>query len=452
MSIYNIALSGVNANRTSLNVAAQNIANVNSEGYSRQQAVQSSIADTNGGGVEISSVSRIADEFIISQLRSSNTALGNSSYSAESLGQIEQIIGFDGYNISTGLAQFFGGISEATSAPESFALRQQVLADAQSLSERFNGLSNALLEQSAQIASDRETTLSNSNALLENIAGSSQAIMEANALGSDTGLLEDERDLMLAELSKMLKVSVNKEADGSLQLSTANGQPLLINSTAATLNSTPLASDPYQADIEVTFNGDLFPVSTDIGGELGAMQVAQQEHILPMLTALNEMAATVADEVNNALATGTDFNGDNPGQALFSYDPADPANSLTITSLNANELAFSSDGNLGDGGVLDDILVIAQKDHPISGLGSVTLSSAFSALTGKIAIDSRQAQTSLESHQELFEQIQSSRDSLSAVNSDEEAANLMLYVNAYEANMKVLSTANQMFNTLLSAF
>ncbi len=248
----------------------------------------------------------------------------------------------------------------------------------------------------------RETTLSNSNALLENIASSSQAIIELNASGRDTGLLEDERDLMLGELSKMLKINVNKEADGSLQLSAANGQPLLINSTAATLKSTPLAVDPSQADIEVTFNGALFPVSSDMGGELGAMQAAQQEHILPMLTALNEMAATVADEVNKVLAAGIDFNG-TPGQALFSYEPADPARSLTITSLNANELAFSSDGNLGDGGVLDDILTIKQMDLPISGLGSVTLSSAFSALSGKVAIDSRQAQSNLESHQELFE-------------------------------------------------
>lgn len=451
MSIYNIALSGVNASRTSLNVSAQNIANVNTEGYSRQQAVQSSIAGINGGGVEISSISRIADEFIISQLRSSNTELGNSSYNAESLGQIEQIIGFDGFNISTGLTEFFGGISAATSAPESLALRQQVLADAQSLSERFNGLSNALLEQSAQISSDRETAISNANGLLENIASSSQAIMASNASGRDTGPLEDERDLMLSELSKMLKVNVNKEADGSLQLSMANGQPLLINSTAATLSSTSSA-DPYQADIEVTFNGNIFPVPEDIGGELGAMQAAQQEHISPLLSALNEMAATVADEVNRALEEGTDLNGVNPGQALFTYNPADPAGSLEITSLSADELAFSSDGNLGDGGVLDNILAIAETEHPLSGLGSVTLSSAFSALTGKIAIDSRQAQTSSESHQELFDQIQSSRDSISAVNSDEEAANLMIYVNAYEANMKVISTANQMIQSILAAF
>ena len=449
MSMYNIALSGVNANRTALNVTAQNVANANTEGYSRQQVMQSSVVDTAGvGGVEISSIRRVADEFIISQLRSSNTALGNSSYSAESLGQLEQIIGFDGFNISTGISEFFAGISEATSAPESTALRQQVLADAQSLSERFNGLSNALLDQSAQIFSDRETTLSNANGLLENIATSSQAIIESNASGRDTALLEDERDQMLSELSKMLKVNVNKEADGSLQVSRANGQPLLINSLAAKLTTTPLISDPYQADIEVTFNGSVFPVATDLGGELGAMQTSQQNDISPMLSALNDMAETIADEVNNALATGTDFNGVNPGQALFSYEP----NNLTVIALSANELAFSSDGNLGDGGVLDDILAISKTDYPISGLGSVTLSSAFSALTGKVAMDSRQAQTSLESHKGLFDQIQSSRDSVSAVNSDEEAANLMIYANAYEANMKVISTANQMFNTLLSAF
>ncbi|ABM05252.1 flagellar hook-associated protein FlgK [Psychromonas ingrahamii 37] len=454
MSIYNIALSGVSANRTALNITAQNIANANTAGHSRQQAVQSSITRSNdvGAGVEVSSIRRMADQFIISQLRSSNTELGNSSYSASSLGQLEQIVGLDGFNLSAGMDQFFSSISEASVAPESVEFRQQVLSDAQALAQRFKGLSQTLSNQNAQLASDRENNLSMVNGLLDNLAQSSKAIMEVYNVGGNTATLEDNRDQMLNELSQLIKVNVNKEENGELQLSTNNGQPLLINDKAAEFTTTPLPSDPYQAIINATFNGSTFNVSSDLGGELGAIDKTQKKDLAALHNTINEMAVIVADEVNKSLASGTDLNGLSPGLALFSYDPANPAGSMQMNLLSTDELAFSGDGNPGDGQILANLLDISKTDFSITGAGNINLSEAFSLSVGKIAIDSRQAQQNLDSNTALFNQVQASRENLSGVNSDEEAANLMIYANAYEANMKVISTANQMFNSILRAF
>lgn len=454
MSVYNIALSGVSANRTALNVTAQNIANANTSGHSRQQAVQSSITGSNdaGAGVEVSSIRRVADEFIISQLRSSNTEIGSSNYSAASLSQLEQIIGSDGFNLSAGMDQFFGSISEASVAPESSEYRQQVLSDAQALTQRFNGLSQTLTNQNAQLASDRENNVTMVNGLLDNLAQSSKAIMKVYNVGGNTATLEDERDNMLNELSQLMTVNVNKEENGELQLSMKNGQPLLINDKAAQLSTTPLPSDPYQADIKVTFNGTDFKVTGDPGGELGAIETAQKKDLAALQATINNMATIVADEVNGSLANGTDLNGLSPGQALFSYNTANPAGSLKITSLSGDELAFAGDDNPGNGEILADLLTISKTDYAIAGAGNVNLAEAFSLSVGKVAISSRQAQTNLDSSTDLLNQVQASRDNLSGVNSDEEAANLMIYANAYEANMKVISTANQMFNSILAAF
>lgn len=447
MSMYSIALSGANANRTSLNVTAQNIANADTVGYSRQQATRSSISGANGlAGVEVSSIRRVADEFLISQLSASNTVLGESDYTASSLSQLENIIGADGFNLSAGLTQFFAGISEATTAPESNVFRQQVLSDGQALTQRFNGLSNAITAQQQQLSNDREMTVSDTNGLLENIATSSKAIMNIKGSGGDTATLEDERDLMISELAKVFTVNVDKDSNGQLQLSMANGQPLLINASVATLSTKSLDGEPYQAALEVNFNGQKFPLGDNIGGELGAMQNAQKNDLQPILASLDAMAEIISKEVNGALADGFDLNGKS-GEPLFAYE----GGSLTINPLiQANQLAFSSDGALGNGDVLNKISALSSTDF--SELGNITLSEAFSAITGKIAIDSRQAQADLASNTGLFNQIQASRDNLSGVNSDEEAANLMTYANAYEANMKVISTANQMFNTIISAF
>jgi len=289
-------------------------------------------------------------------------------------------------------------------------------------------------------------TVSDTNALLENIATSSKAIMNIKGSGGDTATLEDERDLMIAELAKVFTVNVDKDSNGQLQLSMANGQPLLINASVATLSTKSLDGEPYQAALEVNFNGQKFPLGDNVGGELGAMQNAQKNDLQPILASLDAMAEVIVKEVNGALAEGVDLNGES-GEALFSYE----GGSLSINPLiQANQLAFSSDGTLGNGDVLNKISALANTDF--SELGNITLSEAFSAITGKIAIDSRQAQADLASNTGLFNQIQASRDNLSGVNSDEEAANLMTYANAYEANMKVISTANQMFNTIISAF
>ncbi|MFT6927718.1 MAG: flagellar hook-associated protein 1 FlgK [Psychromonas sp.] len=450
MSIYNIALSGASTNRTSLNVTAQNIANANTLGHSRQQALQSSVVNSNevGAGVEVSSIRRVADQFIISQLRSSNTEVGSSNYSAESLSQLEQIVGSDGFNLSAGMDQFFGSISEASIAPESSEYRQQVLSDAQALAQRFNGLNQTLTNQNAQLANDRENNVSMVNGLLDNLAQSSKAIMKVYNVGGNTATLEDERDNMLNELSQLMKVNVSKEENGELQLSMNNGQPLLINDKAAQLSTTPLPSDPYQADIKVTFNGTDFKFSGDLGGELGAIETAQKKDLAAVQSTVNDMAETFAEKVNESLAGGTDLKGED-GKPLFSYDSA---GSLKMNPLSTDQLAFSADGKPGNGEILAELLAISKTDYAIAGAGNVNLSEAFSLSVGKVAIASRQAQTNLDSSTALLDQVQASRDNLSGVNSDEEAANLMIYTNAYEANMKVISTANQMFNSILNAF
>lgn len=450
MSMFNIALSGANASRTAMNVTALNIANTHTVGYSRQQAMQSAVAGngTSMGGVEVSSIRRVADDFITAQLWSSKSSLGNTSYTAANFAKLEQIMGIEGYNISAGMDQFFGAISEASVRPESTPLRQQILSEAEGLAQRFTGLSNVLNEQNKQLASDRNSTVSDINNLLEGIAKNTEALMAA---GGSSPILEDERDQLVEQLSELVELDINKGAKGELQLSMSNGQPLLINGKAGKLSTIPLASDPYQANLNVTFNGNNFPVSNNPGGQLGAIDEAQKNDLLPMLDSLDDMAVFIADEVNKALAAGTDLNGA-PGKALFSYDPNNPSGSLTMNPLTPDELAFSKTGELGDGGILDDILAITDVKFSVAGHGNVTLDEAFSAMTGKVAFSSRQAQTSFDSSLSLYQQVQSSRDNLSGVSSDEEAANLMIYASAYEANMKVMSTANQMFNTILNAF
>jgi len=451
MSIISIALSGANASRTAQNVTALNVANANTVGYTRQQAMQATMdgTGTSLGGVEVTSIRRVADDFIIAQMWASKSELGNASYSMDSFGKLEQILGIDGYDISAGMTEFFSSISESTTGPDSTALRQQVVAKANSLAQRFSGLNNAIQELHQSLGNDRNSSVKTINELLGSIATNTESLIAA---GGASAILEDKRDLLINELSEQVDLEVYKGSGGELQLSLSNGQPLLINGNIGELQLTPLASDPYQGTLNVTFNGNNYPVENAIGGRLGAIETSQKNDVIPVMDALDDMTVFLADSVNNALAAGKDLNGNSPTTALFSYAASNPAGTLVINDLSPDELAFSQTGSPGDGGVLADLLAITDSTFPVTGYGNVSLDESFTAITGDVAFSSRESQATFDSSSLLYEQIQSSREQLSGVNSEEEAANLMMYASSYQANMKVIGVANDMFNTLLNAF
>ncbi|PKG39536.1 flagellar hook-associated protein FlgK [Psychromonas sp. Urea-02u-13] len=451
MSILNTALSGANANRAALNVTALNIANAHTVGYSRQQAMQATTGATGAsiGGVEVTSIRRIADDFISAQIWSSKSELGNASYSMENFAKLEEIMGIEGYNISSGMDDFFGAISESTTGAESTALRQKVLSQADSLAQRFSGLSNAIQDQHQKLSDDRNSSIININELLGSIATNTESII---AIGGSSAILEDQRDLLVGQLSELVDLEINKGSGGELQLSLPNGQPLLINSKIGELQATPLASDPLQATLNVIFNGNKFPVSTNAGGQLGAIETSQKNDLIPLIDALDDMTVFLADGINTALSGGTDMKGNSPAVDLFFYDPSNPAATLVVNDLSPDQLAFSKTGAPGDGGILEELLAITGTKFSVTGQGFISLDEAFSSITGDVAFSSRKSQSTFDSSTSLYNQVQSSREQLSGVSSEEESANLMMYANSYEANMKVISTANQMFNTILNAF
>lgn len=163
------------------------------------------------------------------------------------------------------------------------------------------------------------------------------------------------------------------------------------------------------------------------------------------------MASAVASMINDALAGGFDLNG-NPGQPLFSYNAGSTSGMLAVNALGASELAFSDTaGEVGNNKTLLAMLELKSASVTVAG-ESVPLNDAYAGLVGRVASASRQNQADLRAATTVAEQAQAQRDSVSAVNLDEEAVNLMAYEQAYQANMKVISTSNDLFNAVLAMF
>ncbi|CAH7088365.1 Flagellar hook-associated protein flgK [Vibrio chagasii] len=459
MGMTNIGLSGALANRVALHTTAQNTANVNTPGYSRQIVTMEASLSGNavnginlGSGVEVSDILRIADQSSINRLREATESAQFSQSYFNGLSNLENLLGADGLSLTLGMNGFFAAIDEASVTPESVAFRQQVLTNADALAQQFNSVSAQLSQQEAAQSERYGALVTHVNSQLESIASLNQKLQEDALLGKNVGGLQDAMDKHLNELSKSLDVQVIY-TNGGVELSTPNGQPLVIGGYAASLARDLSSGDPYSTDLNITFQSMTTPVDASLGGELGALEALKTNQYEPIKTLLADLAKGLADGVNTALNSGFDLNGA-AGQNLFTYTPGSEALSLAIDpSLTAQDLAFSSSATLaGNGDVLKDLSMLSQTPLTNGSVVGETPYSAYSGLLGDIGIFTRQAQSEATAAQVSMEDAQVARDSVSAVNSDEEAANMLLYLNAYEANMKIISTANQMFQTLLRAF
>lgn len=454
MSLSQIAYTGLHATQLALTATGQNIANVHTPGFSRLTSVMSSLSGqaglTAGGGVQVTSIRRMTSEFQNQQLWRANTEMHAHTSAQQYLGALESLMSGDGSSISIGLDQFFAALSELTVSPESPALRQQAISEAGNLAQRFNGLNGNIDAQLRALHEQRQSMSVEVNGLLGNIAELNRQIVATESVGGDSKALRDHREILVKELSQFAGIRVNEVDDGSLTVSLSNGQPLVAGSTAGRLEVNQLPSGEQQ--LALSFATSSFPLTQDsLGGALGGLYKVEYQSLRPTQQALHGMASELSQAVNAVLAGGYDLQG-NPGQPLFSYDPTSITAMLTVNPLSASELALSGEpGEVGNNQALLALLELRQAPITLNG-NQVTLNDAYAGLLGQVASDSRQNQADLRSATAVLEQAQAQRDSISAVNLDEEAVNLMSYMQAYQANMKVITTANQLFDDLLAAF
>ncbi len=457
MSMFDIGLSGLKSNNLALTVTAQNTANVNNAAYSRQVVDQSAViyggqgSFVIGSGVQVDSIRRVADTAVVESLRLSHESYGYAATFSYGMDTIEAILGSDSLNVTSGLNEFFAAIDEASVTPESGVLRQQVINAADGLASQFSGIIGQVEKAQSELSSQYAQMTNSVNTGLANIADLNSAIKSAQAMGQNTSGLQDSLDKELQSLSSMIGIDTVHQADGTIDISLSNGQPLVIGEEAGTF-SLAEGNGSYGTDLNLEFAGQTSPVYAKLGGQMGAVVDIMVNEFEPIKSTLDDLAVGFADQVNQILATGYDLNGTSPGAPLFTYNPDDPAGSLSVTDIQPDELALSSDGSIGNGDILTQLSGLASSPLGEGSVASASAYEAYAQLIGGVGVSTLKATSSKDTAMSTLTEAQTARNNISGVNSDEEAANLMMYINAYEANMKVISTANQMFQTVLGAF
>ncbi len=439
MSLLSIGFSGLNASQIALNISAQNIANVNTIGYSRQEAMMGSLSGfgrmDNGMGVEVTGVRRITDDYLVSQHWRSRSATGSSYAFHQYINTTEQLLGSESMNITKGLDSFFASLSAALDSPETPAQRSQIVSSAGALANRFGQLNESLLTQEKQIDDQLGSTITQVNSYLQQVAELNTQIGEQASKGVNTSALEDSREQIVRELSTFMEVRVNRQSDGSFSLSLPQGQPLVLAGSSSTLS---LAGDT----LSLSFGPQSFEVPRLQGGTLAGVLEYRTTVLRPLRDELNQIAKKLADDFNAKQAGGVDLNGD-PGKPLFSYDPLNPSGTLKVADgFIGDHLAFAkAGGGNGDNRNLQELLTIKDDQYD-----------AYSALLGKMAVQSGQAKATMEADANMEKQLATKLSSVSGVNLDEEGVKVMAYTKAYQANAKVISTSDQLFNSILNMF
>ncbi|WP_426318315.1 flagellar hook-associated protein FlgK [Pseudoduganella sp. R-43] len=463
MSIINNALSGSLAAQAAINTTSQNIANLQTKGYTRQGVLLSAVAPSAGSGgpgfgVEVSKLLRFSDSYKSQQLWRANSELGSRTQSQPYFTQLERVMGDEKTSLSNGVDQFFRALNAAGVDPVSTPLRQQVLTAANAMAQSFNSIYNVTRQQQVSITQQRDAMLPQLNTLSANIAALNNRITQAGSLGTNTSALVDERDRAIDSLANLVSVEVLEQPDGTRSVSLRSGQPLVVGNLAGTMSMNPSTTP---ATLELKFAGTTFGLDdTKVGGQLGGIGDFEKNTLQPMQQSLLDMANQLATKVNNTMALGYKPDGlpgppitATPGGALFAFNATGAGGILgLVPGIQAQDLAFSSNGAPGDSKNLQDLIAIKGQPITLTSVGTVLIGDADTQLVGKLGIDSGQNQSLLDTATTIRQQSEDDWAATSSVNKDEEAINLVEFQNMYQANMKVIAVANTLFDATLALF
>ncbi|NVM79755.1 flagellar hook-associated protein 1 FlgK [Duganella sp. SG902] len=455
MTITYNALSGALAAQAALNTVSQNIANSQTKGYTRQGVLlQATASDPGtksaGNGVQIGSLLRFSDSYKAQQMWRSNSELGSLSQVQPYLTQMETVMSDDKSSLSYGIDNFFKALNAAGVDPTSTPLRQQVITAADSMSQQFNSIYNVTAAQVISVQQQQQAILPQLNESLAGIAALNQQIVAVSGAGTNTSALQDKREQLIDSVASQVGVEVIMNPDGTASVSLKSGQPLVVSNMAASLE---FVTTSGASTLTLTFAKSKFKLDdTKVGGQLGGLGNYKQNTLLPLQKSISEIAGQMAQMVNDQFSAGFKSDG-TAGEPLLEFNPSSASGLLQVVDgFQTTDLAFSSDGTPGDSGNLQQLVGIKGKPITLSSLGSVLLGDADTQIVGKLGIDSQQNQSQLKTATTIRTQAEDDWKSTSAVNTDEEAINLVEFQNMYQANMKVIAVANTLFDSTLQMF
>lgn len=456
----NTALRGLLAQQAAMDVTGHNLANINTEGYSRQRAELSAttpytlpamnrvIPSQIGTGVQVASFERLRDQFVDSNLRNQFGSLSNSNRALQNLEQMEGAFGEPGAGgLSNLLQSFWSAMDDVAANPQSAAARTAFVQSADALARGFNAVGRNLQDIQNQASARVDSEIIEVNNLTTQIASLNTAVRDALAMGQQPNDLLDQRDALMDQLSDRLNYTYTTAATGEVTIQFGTTIPIMLVDPLVPPGSTPLTRadlDPPNAYV----NGDLTS-----GSLFADMDVIQ--NIVPNIYMANmdALAADLVTDLNTAHAAGFDLAG---AAGLSMFNPigtsalsmAVDAGLLANPSLLAAASSWAGTGEPGNGTNINNML--AQRAVAQGAPLNASWDNYYASTVADLGTRIQTTQRTIATQEAVVSVLEGRRNEVSGVSLDEEMSNMMRFQNAYNASARVLTAMDDALDTLIN--
>lgn len=461
--LMDIGRRGMVLSQTALNTTSHNIANRSTEGYSRQRvelATNPAIDEGRyriGTGARLAGINRINNPWLEKQIEQEGSNFSYLESKANALSSMENVLNEQNVEgINGAISKFFNSFRELANNPESAVPRTQVRESAQALISTLQSAKRQIDSAAQGVYKNVENKIGEVNAMAKEIANLNEKILNIEITEGQANDERDRRDLLLKKLSETMNISYAEDPKtGMINVMAGNTASLVAGTTATSLR-TDMSENEGQRIIYDLTGGTPFDVTEQFkGGAVGAsLSVAGPDGIISQLgQSIDELAYNIANEVNRAHIEGFDrYN--QQGQTFFDI-PQDGTFSVDKMSLNKEILkdvgliaAASKPNSPGDNNVAHVIQNLQFRS--ILGDGQYSFDNFYNSKVGEIGLMTQRNQSALESQKNTLDQLKNTRETISGVNLDEEAAKMIEFQKSYEASARMIRVADELFDTVLN--
>lgn len=452
--LLNVGQVALSTQQKAIDVTGNNIANVNTPGYSRQRLNMESvdpIKDSTGQmsmGVRANiKIQRMYDQFLGFQINNENQSLGRWEAQKNSLERIEMIFDETSNNgLSQSMGDFWNAWHEIVNNPSGHVERTELLAKSQTMTGMFNKIASDLEQIGKEIDINIKGTVDEINLLSRQAADLNQKIKQVEVDGHSANEFRDQRDVVLKEISNLIDINSFEDNQGNLIISTSGGHPLVEGVASYELTTETNADGHYNVEWSDS-DGNQTDITGNIsGGKLKGWIETRDVEISDYLNRMDSLAALIMTEVNDLHTDGYDLNNDLGGN-FFSGDSA--LNMAVSSAIRADTDLIAAGSDSGDPGDNGNALAIAELQNSVL-IDNTTFDGYYNSIVSDVGSSVKSSEMNYNYQEAIVTQLDNYRETVSGVSIDEEMINLVKFQHAYDAAAKLISTVDEMLATLIN--
>ena len=480
-----IARKALFTSQMAIQVTSHNIANVNTPGYSRQEAIiteagaMSSAPGQLGMGTIVSGIRQQVDQLTDRQLISENGTYASLDYTSRATSQVEAIFNdTTGAGLSNRISEFYNSWDDLSANPQGTAERQTVVSTAELLTAEFRRIDSQLSSLRENANKDVVSIVGEVNQIATQIASLNGGIKSALVQGQQPNDLMDQRGVLLKSLAEKIGYSSITDSNGQVNIYVGNGRTLVDGETAGSLIADVNTADPDSElvyDVKIRLPGQGSPVSVldtitgDVtSGELAAAIQFRDGYMTTVRDRVDQLAYAINTQVNAQHEQGYGLAGGVPATGVDFFTPLAPldplvpekdaARNFQVASNVASDLRLIAAARVEGsetppalpGDNRNALLMAGLRNIPVANLGNATIPDYIAGMVGQIGSETKGVNLDLQHQKTVVNYLETRREEVSGVSLDEEMTNLIKFQRAFEAATKMISLMDTLLDDVVN--